>query len=110
MAENPPITIEVSELTNGSSTWSHVFQGKNTTWPDSVGQDTLGNFFLGLQGQVQAHFNTQIPPGVTILSAEFEATPNVTNLSDPFDDSNGTLTGCFRATYGNPNENQYTLK
>lgn len=85
MAVNPPITIEVSELTNRSSTWSHVFQGKNTTWPDSVGQDTLGNFFLGLQGQVQAHFNTQIPPGVTILSAEFEATPNVTNLSDPFD-------------------------
>jgi len=32
------------------------------------------------------------------------------NLSDPFDDSSGTLSGCFRAVYGNPNENKYVLK
>lgn len=32
------------------------------------------------------------------------------NLPDPFDDSSGHLTGCLRATYGQPNNNRYTLR
>ena len=84
MADQIPIDIVVPGQSNRYSLWSHIFQGKNTTWTGFNTNLTLGNFFNGLQGLVESGFDTQIPPGATILSATFEATPRITNLSVPF--------------------------
>lgn len=60
------------------STWSHVFQGANTTWLAFDTTQRMGNFFNGLQGQTENAWNTQIPVGSLILSAtmEFRANTN----------------------------------
>ena len=83
-----PIDIVVSQPLSGNrySTWSHIFQGANTIWLGfGTGQLTLGNFFLGLQGQVNQAFDAQIPPGATILSATMEMTGRLNNFNPSFD-------------------------
>ena len=66
--------IGYRENANYWSTWSHVFQGFNTSWLGFDQRLLLGNFFSGLQGQIQMAFDTQIPAGSTILSAELQTT------------------------------------
>ena len=60
------------------STWSHVFQGANTTWLAFDTTQRMGNFFNGLQGQTENIWNTQIPIGSLITSATMEFISNTT--------------------------------
>lgn len=62
------------------ATWSHVFQGGNTTWLFFDTRQIMGNFFLGLQGQTFNGWNTRIPPRSTILAATMEFTPFDTRI------------------------------
>ena len=82
------VSIVVSEPLSGNrhSTWSHVFQGANAIWLGfGNGRLTVGNFFNGLNGQIQQEFNAQIPPGSTIVSATMEMTPALNNFAGSFD-------------------------
>lgn len=91
------VSIVVSQPGSGNrySTWSHIFQGANTIWFGfGTGNLTLGNFFAGLQGNVQSAFDAQIPPGATIVSATFEMTAATTNANP-----------AFTATINSPNRN-----
>lgn len=78
-------SIVVEEPNNTWGTWSHVFQGPNTTWLGFDQRQFMANFFLGLQGQTQNAWNTQIPVGSTVLSATMEFTPFSTNFNPSFD-------------------------
>ena len=60
-------------------TWSHVFQGKNTTWLPFDTTQRMGNFFAGLQAQTANVWDTQIPTGSLIISATMEFVSNTTN-------------------------------
>ncbi len=70
-------SIVVEETSDAFSTWSHVFQGPNTTWQGSpvlLTRQIQGNFFIGLQGQPVNMWDAQIPRGATIESATMEVT------------------------------------
>ena len=70
-------SIVVEETDDGYATWTHVFQGKNTTWTGLVPlltRQIQGNFFLGLQGQTVNMWDAQIPKGANIDSATMEVT------------------------------------
>jgi len=76
------IVVGVFEETSDRfSTWSHVFQGKNVTWLPFDTTQRIGNFFLGLQGQTENAWNTQIPIGSKIISATMEFFPNTNNAA-----------------------------
>ena len=81
---DPPIVGVFEETWDNYSTWSHVFQGANTTWLPFDTRQIIGNFFLGLQAQTANCWNTQIPPGSNVLSATMEFTPNTTRGLTPF--------------------------
>lgn len=69
--------IVVEETDDAYATWSHVFQGKNTTWTGLVPlltRQIQGNFFIGLQGQTVNMWDAQIPAGANIDSATMEVT------------------------------------
>ena len=78
------IVASYEEVNNTSGTWSHVFQGGNTGWLGFDQRQILGNFFLGLQGQTQNIWNTQIPPGSTIVSATMEYLPFNNNANPSY--------------------------
>lgn len=71
--------IDVRTVTGFNETWSHVFQGANTTWLSAFNQSIrIGNFFNGLQGMAQLMFDAQIPPGSIIDTATVELEANNT--------------------------------
>lgn len=80
----PPIIGVYEEDNNRYGTWSHIFQGANTTWLSST-QQIIGNFFNGLQANTQNMWNTQIPPNSVVLSATMEMTPFQNNFNPSFD-------------------------
>lgn len=80
----PIISDSWEEPTNRDGTWSHVFQGGNSVWLFDQTQ-RMGNFFVGLQGQTQNAWNTQIPPKSEILAATMEYLPFNNNLNPSFD-------------------------
>lgn len=67
------------------ATWSHVFQGANTSWLAFDTRQIMGNFFIGLQGQTQNAWNTQIPKGSVVTAATMEFTPQANNFGGSFD-------------------------
>jgi hypothetical protein len=81
---DPPISIVVEEPNDSWATWSHVFQGANTTWLPFDRRQIMGNFFNGLQGQTANSWDTQIPPNSKILAATMEFSPYQTRLITPF--------------------------
>lgn len=88
------VTIAVEEASDYYATWSHVFQGANTSWLGFDTRQIFGNFFIGLQGQTENAWNTQIPPGSTILSATMEFTG--------FQNGMGLFGGLYRTTMSSP--------
>ncbi|TFH51204.1 MAG: hypothetical protein E4H01_00765 [Lysobacterales bacterium] len=78
------VTAVYEEATDYWATWSHIFGGQNTTWLNFDQRVFLGNFFLGLQAQGAVSWNTQIPPGSTILSATMEMTPFSSNFNPSY--------------------------
>ncbi len=67
-------SIVVEETSDSYATWTHPFQGKNTTWLNFDTRQIAGNFFIGLQGNPVNMWNAQIPKGANIDSATMEVT------------------------------------
>jgi len=87
--------IVVEEAIDNYATWSHTFQNANTQWLFFDTRQIFSNFFIGLQGQTENAWNTQIPPGSTILSATMEFTP--------FQSNSGLFGSTLAATISSPN-------
>jgi hypothetical protein len=89
------ISASFEEATDYYATWSHVFQGANTTWLFFDTRQIFGNFFMGLQGQTTNAWDTQIPPGSVILSATMEFTG--------FQNGTGFFGSLYNTTVSSPN-------
>jgi len=70
--------IDVRVVGGGNNTWSHVFQGANTTWIFNQ-LIRVGNFYIGLPAMSQQMFDAQIPPGSIIDSATMTVEARNTN-------------------------------
>jgi hypothetical protein len=73
------ITESFQEVQDYWATWTHVFQGSNISFSAFELRQIQGNFFIGLQGQTNNMFNTQIPPGSLIESATMDVTAFATS-------------------------------
>jgi len=89
------ISAVYEETIDNYATWSHVFQGANGGWLFFDTRQIFGNFYIGLQGQTENAWNTQIPPGSTILSATMEFTG--------FQNGAGFFGSLYRTTMSSPN-------
>lgn len=78
------ITQTYEEALDYWSTWSQVFGNPNTTWLSFDQRLLMGNFFNGLQAQTQIAWNTQIPAGSTIISADVVGQPAANNFNLSF--------------------------
>jgi hypothetical protein len=83
------------ESTDYHATWSHVFQNANGTFLFFDTTQRLANFFVGLQGQSQNAWDTQIPKGAEILSATMEFTG--------FQSNSGLFGSTFTMQMSSPN-------
>jgi len=82
-------TIAIEMPFNYDGTWSHIFQGSNTSWLFENRQIN-GNFFGGLQAQTQNAWDAQIPKNSKILAATMEYTPFNSNANPSFDTTMST--------------------